>query len=59
MVAGPRAAPDVPAGAGCESPWPAVVIGSLVFASLHGYTGWGIVEVFTFGMFMGWLTISP
>ncbi|MDP4504180.1 CPBP family intramembrane glutamic endopeptidase [Nonomuraea turcica] len=40
-----------------KSPWPGIVAGSLLFASLHGYTGWGPVDVFSFGMVMGWLTV--
>lgn len=45
-------------GAYVRSPWPGIVVGSLIFMSLHGYTGWGMADVFLFGMLMAWLTVS-
>ncbi|MBP2707644.1 CPBP family intramembrane metalloprotease [Microbispora sp. RL4-1S] len=44
-------------GAYLRTPWPGILIGSAAFASLHGYTDWGIAYVFGFGILMGWLAI--
>ncbi|GAA4597276.1 CPBP family intramembrane metalloprotease [Planotetraspora phitsanulokensis] len=44
-------------GAYLKSPWPGVLLGAAAFASLHGYTDWGIAYVFGFGVLMGWLAI--
>lgn len=44
-------------GAYLNSPWPGILLGSAGFAALHAYTDWGIVDVFGFGVLMGWLTI--
>ncbi|GGO17439.1 CPBP family intramembrane glutamic endopeptidase [Microbispora bryophytorum] len=44
-------------GAYLRNPWPAILVGAAAFAASHGYTGWGIVYVFAFGMLMGWLAV--
>ncbi|TLP53569.1 CPBP family intramembrane glutamic endopeptidase [Microbispora triticiradicis] len=44
-------------GAYFRSPWPAILLGAVAFAASHGYTGWGIVYVFVFGVLMGWLAV--
>ncbi|MDL4819789.1 CPBP family intramembrane glutamic endopeptidase [Actinomadura opuntiae] len=38
-----------------RTPWPGIVIGSAAFTSLHGYTGWGILDIFVFGAIAAWL----
>ncbi|MFB4298883.1 lysostaphin resistance A-like protein [Actinomadura sp. NTSP31] len=38
-----------------RTPWPGIVIGSAAFTSLHGYTGWGILDIFVFGAVAAWL----
>ncbi|WP_281382888.1 CPBP family intramembrane glutamic endopeptidase [Actinomadura verrucosospora] len=38
-----------------RTPWPGIVIGSAAFTSLHGYTGWGILDIFVFGATAAWL----
>ncbi|HEU4947090.1 MAG TPA: CPBP family intramembrane glutamic endopeptidase [Kribbella sp.] len=40
-----------------RSPWPALVISSVLFVSAHGYTGWAMADIFLFAMTIGWLTI--
>src|SRR5690606_42154721 len=37
--------------------WPGILLGSIAFTALHGYTDWGILYVFGFGVLMGWLAI--
>ncbi|MEV0969124.1 CPBP family intramembrane glutamic endopeptidase [Microtetraspora glauca] len=44
-------------GAYLRNPVPGIVVGAVAFASLHGYTDWGIAYVFGFGVLMGWLAI--
>ncbi|WP_169948756.1 CPBP family intramembrane glutamic endopeptidase [Microbispora sp. H11081] len=44
-------------GAYLRNPWPAILVGAAAFAASHGYTGWGIVYVFAFGILMGWLAV--
>ncbi|ETK31209.1 CPBP family intramembrane glutamic endopeptidase [Microbispora sp. ATCC PTA-5024] len=44
-------------GAYLRNPWPGILLGSVAFAALHGYTEWGIAYVFGFGILMGWLAI--
>ena len=44
-------------GAYLNSPWPGIVLGTGGFVALHGYTDWGMADVFAFGALMGWLTI--
>ncbi|MBN6051399.1 CPBP family intramembrane metalloprotease, partial [Nonomuraea sp. RK-328] len=44
-------------GAHVRNPVWAIVLGAALFASLHGYTGAGIVDVFAFGAVMGWLAV--
>ncbi|GAA4240888.1 hypothetical protein GCM10022254_67490 [Actinomadura meridiana] len=40
-----------------RTPWPGIVIGSALFTSGHGYTGWGILDIFTFGAVAAWLAV--
>jgi membrane protease YdiL (CAAX protease family) len=40
-----------------RSPWPALVISSILFVSAHGYTGWAMADIFVFAMTIGWLAI--
>jgi membrane protease YdiL (CAAX protease family) len=40
-----------------NTPWPGIVIGAVAFTSLHAYTDWGILDVFGFGVLMGWLAV--
>lgn len=40
-----------------RTPWPAIVVGSALFTSGHGYTGWGILDIFCFGAVAAWLTV--
>ncbi|RCG18663.1 CPBP family intramembrane metalloprotease [Sphaerisporangium album] len=44
-------------GAYFRTPWPGILFGAAVFTSLHAYTDWGIVDVFSFGVLMGWLAV--
>jgi membrane protease YdiL (CAAX protease family) len=44
-------------GAVVRSPWPGIVLGAAAFTALHGYTDWGILDVFGFGVLMGWLAV--
>lgn len=44
-------------GATLRSPVYGIVLGSLLFMSLHGYTGAGMLDVFSFGVVMGLLTV--
>ncbi|MEV6982345.1 type II CAAX endopeptidase family protein [Sphaerisporangium sp. NPDC051017] len=44
-------------GAYFRTPWPGILFGAAVFTSLHAYTDWGIVDVFSFGALMGWLAV--
>ncbi|WP_328854965.1 CPBP family intramembrane metalloprotease [Microbispora hainanensis] len=44
-------------GAYLRTPWPGILVGAAAFAASHGYTGWGILYVFAFGMLMGWLAV--
>ncbi|MFG3438986.1 CPBP family intramembrane glutamic endopeptidase [Nonomuraea sp. NPDC047897] len=44
-------------GAHLRNPVWGILIGSAVFASLHGYTWVGLIDVFSFGALMGWLAI--
>lgn len=39
------------------TPWPAIVVSGAVFVAGHGYTGWGIVDIFGFAALSGWLTV--
>lgn len=41
----------------CRTPWPGIVIGAALFTSLHGYTGWGILDIFFFGALAAWMTV--
>ncbi|GAA5077077.1 membrane protease YdiL (CAAX protease family) [Thermocatellispora tengchongensis] len=44
-------------GAFLRNPWPGIVLGAAGFTALHAYTDWGIVDVFAFGVLMGWLAV--
>ncbi|TDC87239.1 type II CAAX endopeptidase family protein [Actinomadura sp. 7K507] len=40
-----------------RTPWPGMVVGSALFTAGHGYTGWGILDIFVFGMIAAWVTV--
>jgi hypothetical protein len=40
-----------------RTPWPGILIGAALFTSLHGYTGWGILDIFFFGALAAWMTV--
>ncbi|MFC6878435.1 MULTISPECIES: CPBP family intramembrane glutamic endopeptidase [Actinomadura] len=40
-----------------RTPWPGIVVGAALFTSGHGYTGWGMLDIFVFGALAGWLTV--
>ncbi|WP_155885071.1 CPBP family intramembrane glutamic endopeptidase [Actinomadura flavalba] len=40
-----------------RTPWPAVLVASAFFTAGHGYTGWGILDIFAFGFVAAFLTI--
>jgi membrane protease YdiL (CAAX protease family) len=44
-------------GAHIRNPVWAILIGSVLFASLHGYSWAGLLDVFAFGVVMGWLAV--
>ncbi|WP_203990667.1 CPBP family intramembrane glutamic endopeptidase [Sphaerisporangium rufum] len=44
-------------GSYVRSPWPAILIGAAAFTAMHAYTDWGIIDVFSFGVLMGWLAV--
>ncbi|MEU8267362.1 CPBP family intramembrane glutamic endopeptidase [Sphaerisporangium sp. NPDC049002] len=44
-------------GAYFRTPWPGILLGAAAFTSLHAYTDWGIIDVFSFGALMGWLAV--
>ncbi|MEV5411653.1 type II CAAX endopeptidase family protein [Thermopolyspora sp. NPDC052614] len=44
-------------GAYLRTPWPGIVLGSAGFTALHAYTGWGVLDVFVFGLVMGWISV--
>ncbi len=44
-------------GAYLRTPWPGILLGAALFTSLHAYTDWGIIDVFSFGALMGWLAV--
>ncbi|MFC4532464.1 CPBP family intramembrane glutamic endopeptidase [Sphaerisporangium dianthi] len=44
-------------GAYVRTPWPGILLGAALFTSLHAYTDWGIIDVFSFGALMGWLAV--
>ncbi|GII85852.1 CAAX amino protease [Sphaerisporangium siamense] len=44
-------------GAYFRNPWPGILLGAAMFTSLHAYTDWGIVDVFSFGVLMGWMAV--
>jgi membrane protease YdiL (CAAX protease family) len=41
-----------------RTPWPGIVVGSALFTAGHGYTGWGILDIFTFGAVAAWLAVK-
>jgi membrane protease YdiL (CAAX protease family) len=45
-------------GAHVRNPIWAIVIGSALFASLHGYSWAGLLDVFAFGAVMAWLAVK-
>lgn len=40
-----------------RTPWPGIVAGSALFTAGHGYTGWGILDIFLFGAIAAWLAV--
>ncbi|MFI6818475.1 type II CAAX prenyl endopeptidase Rce1 family protein [Nonomuraea sp. NPDC050328] len=44
-------------GSYLRNPIYGILLGSLAFMSLHGYTGAGMIDVFSFGVVMGLLTV--
>ncbi|MCP9953946.1 CPBP family intramembrane glutamic endopeptidase [Actinomadura madurae] len=40
-----------------RTPWPGIVVGSALFTAGHGYTGWGILDIFAFGAIAAWLVV--
>ncbi|MFI7640336.1 lysostaphin resistance A-like protein [Nonomuraea sp. NPDC049400] len=44
-------------GAHVRNPAWSIVLGSALFMSLHGYSWAGLIDVFGFGVVMGWLTV--
>ncbi|MFC4122398.1 CPBP family intramembrane glutamic endopeptidase [Nonomuraea zeae] len=44
-------------GVHVRNPIWAILIGSVLFASLHGYSWVGLIDVFSFGAVMGWLAV--
>jgi membrane protease YdiL (CAAX protease family) len=44
-------------GVHVRNPAWSILIGSVLFASLHGYSWVGLVDVFAFGVVMGWLAV--
>ncbi|GAA1781130.1 CPBP family glutamic-type intramembrane protease [Actinomadura chokoriensis] len=40
-----------------RTPWPGIVLGSALFTAGHGYTSWGILDIFLFGAIAAWLTV--
>ncbi|TDC60002.1 CPBP family intramembrane metalloprotease [Actinomadura sp. GC306] len=40
-----------------RTPWPGILVGSLVFMALHEYTGWGAVDIFAFAVITAWMTV--
>ncbi|WP_179281961.1 CPBP family intramembrane glutamic endopeptidase [Streptosporangium subroseum] len=44
-------------GAFFANPWPGILLGATVFTAMHAYVDWGIVDVFTFAVLMGWLVV--
>ncbi|MEV4471612.1 lysostaphin resistance A-like protein [Nonomuraea salmonea] len=44
-------------GAHVRNPVWSILIGAVLFASVHGYSWAGLVDVFAFGAIMGWLSV--
>ena len=44
-------------GAFIRTPWPGIVVSSLLFMSVHGYTGWGAAWIFVWAMTLAWLSV--
>ena len=40
-----------------RTPWPGILIASVLFTGGHGYTGWGMLDIFGFAVVMGWMTV--
>ncbi|NDU76085.1 CPBP family intramembrane metalloprotease [Actinomadura sp. DSM 109109] len=40
-----------------RTPWPGIVVSSALFTAGHGYTGWGILDIFAFGAIAAWLAV--
>ncbi|WP_420161764.1 CPBP family intramembrane glutamic endopeptidase [Nocardiopsis sp. CNT-189] len=44
-------------GSFIRTPWPGIVVSSLLFMSVHGYTGWGAAWIFVWAMTLAWLSV--
>ncbi|GAA4198416.1 hypothetical protein GCM10022252_48780 [Streptosporangium oxazolinicum] len=40
-----------------SNPWPGILLGTAGFTAVHAYVDWGILDVFAFGLLMGWLAV--
>lgn len=40
-----------------RTPWPGILVGSVLFTAGHGYTGWGMLDIFLFGVITAWLAV--
>jgi membrane protease YdiL (CAAX protease family) len=40
-----------------RTPWIAIVVSAALFTSVHGYTGWALLNIFCFGALAGWLAV--
>ncbi|MEU8378232.1 CPBP family intramembrane glutamic endopeptidase [Streptosporangium sp. NPDC048865] len=44
-------------GSFLANPWPGILLSAAGFTAVHAYIDWGIVDVFAFGVLMGWLAV--
>ncbi|MGJ6965179.1 lysostaphin resistance A-like protein [Streptosporangium sp. G11] len=44
-------------GAFLSNPWPGILLSAAGFTAVHAYIDWGILDVFAFGLLMGWLAV--
>ncbi|RAY13277.1 CPBP family intramembrane metalloprotease domain-containing protein [Actinomadura craniellae] len=40
-----------------RTPWPAIAVSGVLFTAGHGYTGWGLLDIFGFAVLAGWLAV--
>jgi membrane protease YdiL (CAAX protease family) len=45
------------AGVLLRTPWAAILVSAALFTSMHGYTGWAMLNIFCFGAVAGWLAV--